>query len=141
MKIFTPILLVCSIFIFFISRKIRKVFKDVDSVTKDVNDVKRAVLPVDTLLMDAASGILTELSSADAQEKLDSITARINRILTLYLNKTFQNLDAGLVGKKFTQGALDPLLAAETEERMKKLISALSNQLSHDIAGMITELT
>jgi hypothetical protein len=116
------------------------VSKDAKQIAKDFRDVRGAVVPVDTLLMNATAGLLTELSNADSQTKLDSISARINRILTLYLNATFQNLDPGPVGKKFTQGALDPLLAAETEERMKKLIAALSAQMSHDIAGMITEL-
>ncbi len=138
MKIITPLLLAFSFAILFFSCKITK---DADSVTKDVNSVEDELVPVDSLLMNATSGILTELASADSQEKLDSISARINRILTLYLNKTFQNLDAGPVGRKFTHGVLDPLLAAETKEQMKQLIDALAAQITLDLNGVITELT
>jgi hypothetical protein len=132
----------------FSSCRIGQTLKDVNSVSKDVNrvasdfrDIRGVVVPVDTFVMVATAGLLTELSSLDSEAKLDSISARINRILTRYLNETFQNLDPGPVGKKAVQGALDPLLAAETEARMKNLISALSAQLSRDIAGIITELS
>jgi hypothetical protein len=84
---------------------------------------------------------LTELSSADSQEKLDSISARINRILTKYLNETFQNLDPGPIGKKAVQGVLDTLLAKETEDRIKHLVTALSAQISQDLSSLISNLT
>jgi len=117
------------------------VSKDSKQISSDFHDVSGAIIPIDTFIMIATAGLLTELSSMESEQKLDSITARINRILTKYLNETFKNLDPGPVGKKFTQGALDPLLAAETEEKMKQLINALSIQISHDLAGVIDELT
>ena len=107
----------------------------------DISIITAEITPADTLMMHIVAGILTELASEKSEDNLDSLTARINRMLTKYLNETFKNLDPGPVGKKFTQGALDPLLAAETEARMKEMISAISSQLSRDITNLISEAT
>ncbi len=130
------------------SCKIGRTLDDVNSVSKtakkagqDVSELTEAILPFDSLMMVITSGLLTELSSAESEEKLDSISARINRILTKYLNETFQNLDVASVGENAVNGALKPLLAAETEARMKQLIAALSDQLSLAVTGLISDLS
>lgn len=133
--------LVCTGIIVLGSCKIGGALRDFHSVSKNINDVSSKLTPIDSLVMDATSGLLTELSNSNSKEKMDSITARLNRSLNAYLTKTFQDLDLGSMGHKLTQGAIDPLLSDETEVRMKELISSLSAQMSHDIAKSITELT
>ncbi|MGB3077575.1 MAG: hypothetical protein WBB31_00740 [Saprospiraceae bacterium] len=133
--------LVCTGIIVMGSCKIGGALRDFHSVSKNIDEVSSKLKPIDSLVMDATSGLLTELSNSNSQEKMDSITARLNRSLNVYLTKTFQDLDLGSMGHKLTQGAIDPLLSDETEVRMKQLISSLSAQMSHDIAKSITELT
>ncbi|MEP6647271.1 MAG: hypothetical protein ABJC12_09275 [Saprospiraceae bacterium] len=123
------------------SCRIGGALRDFHTISKNIDDVSANIKPVDTLMMDATSGLLTELANTDSQTKLDTISARINRILTQYLNESFQKLDPGPMASKFSQAALDPLLAEETEARMKQLIHNLSAQMSHDIAITIADLT
>ena len=139
-NILIPVL-VCTGIIVLGSCKIGGALRDFHSISRNIDEVSSTMTPVDSLVMDATSGLLTELSSENSQEKLDSITARINRNLTKYLTQMFQELDPAPFSNKFSQGVLDPFLAEETELRMKKLISALSDQMSHDIAKSITSLT
>lgn len=141
MKNFAVTLLIFISVLFFSSCKIGGALRDFHSISKNIDEVSSTVKPIDSLVMDATSGLLTELSNSNSQEKLDSITARLNRSLNAYLTKTFQDLDLGPLGHKLSQGAIDPLLSEETETRMKLLISSLSTQMSHDIARSITELT
>jgi hypothetical protein len=133
--------LICFCVVIFSSCKIGGALRDFHSVSKNIDEVSSKLKPIDSLVMDATSGLLTELSNSNSQEKMDSITARLNRSLNVYLTKTFQDLDLGSMGHKLTQGAIDPLLSDETEVRMKQLISSLSAQMSHDIARSMTELT
>ena len=118
-----------------------KVSTSVESAQKDVNEITDAILPVDSLMMTITSGLLSELSSSSSEEKLDSISARINRILVQYLNETFQSLDPGPIGEKAVTGALDTLLAEQTRARIQQFIAALSSQLSQEITGLITDIT
>ncbi|MBK9982566.1 MAG: hypothetical protein IPP15_09090 [Saprospiraceae bacterium] len=141
MKNFGIPILICFCVVIFSSCKIGGALRDFHSVSRNIDDVSSKLKPIDSLVMDATSGLLTELSNSNSQEKMDSITARLNRSLNAYLTKTFQDLDLGSMGHKLTQGAIDPLLSDETEVRMKQLISSLSAQMSHDIAKSITELT
>ncbi len=140
-KYFSILIFICFSFLFFSSCKIGGALRDFHSISRNIDEVSSTVKPIDSLVMDATSGLLTELSNTNSQEKMDSITARLNRSLNAYLTKTFQDLDLGPVGHKLSQGAIDPLLSEETEARMKLLISSLSAQMSHDIARSITELT
>jgi hypothetical protein len=87
--------------------------------------------------MKATEGILTELASEKTRENLDSVSARISRALGKYLTETFKNLDAGPVGNSLVTGAIDTLVAAETELRIKLLIEAVSAQAGKDIALVI----
>jgi hypothetical protein len=140
-KNFGRSILICFCVVLFSSCKIGGALRDFHSVSRNIDEVSSKLKPIDSLVMDATSGLLTELSNSNSQEKMDSITARLNRSLNVYLTKTFQDLDLGSMGHKLTQGAIDPLLSDETEARMKQLISSLSAQMSHDIAKSITELT
>ncbi|MGB4846992.1 MAG: hypothetical protein WBP41_03690 [Saprospiraceae bacterium] len=141
MKNFGIPILICFCVVILSSCKIGGALRDFHSVSRNIDEVSSKLKPIDSLVMDATSGLLTELSNSNSQEKMDSITARLNRSLNVYLTKTFQDLDLGSMGHKLTQGAIDPLLSDETEVRMKQLISSLSAQMSHDIAKSITELT
>ena len=139
-NILIPVL-VCTGIIVLGSCKIGGALRDFHSISRNIDDVSSTMTPIDSLVMDATSGLLTELSSADSQEKLDSITARINRNLQKYLTQTFQELDPGPIGNKLGQGVIDPLLSDATEARLKQLISAVSAQMSRDLSKSISELT
>src|SRR5205085_1696907 len=134
-------LLICFLPIFFSSCKIGGALRDFHSISKNIDDVSGNIKPVDTLMMDATSGLLTELASTNSETKIDTLAARINRVLTQYLNESFAKMDPGPMASKFTRGAMDPIFAEETEVRMKQLIHNLSIQMSHDIAASIADLT
>ncbi len=119
--------------------------KDAQQISKDIKAVRGAFVPIDSLLMEATSGVLTELSNADSEEKLDTIAARINRILVQYLNESFKNLDPGPTGENLMKGAMRPVLDTMTERRLQEMIHSVSGQAAEDftavIRGMMTELT
>ncbi len=131
--------------IFFNSCKIGTFFNDIGNVSKDAKKIssdfkamRGTIVPIDTFTMNATAGVLTELANADSEEKLDSIAARISRIVAQYLNSAFQTLDPGPVGNKLVTGALDTLLASETQQRIKLLIEAVSRKAGQDISLLIS---
>lgn len=119
--------------------------KDAQQISKDIKGVRAAFTPIDSAMMDATSGLLAELSSADSQEKLDTISARINRILVQYLNDSFKNLDPGPTGRNLMRGAVEPLLDTLTEKRLQQMIHTVSVQAGADFVaamrGVMDELT
>jgi hypothetical protein len=114
--------------------------KGIGKVGEGVNRISHTIDPADTLAMDLVSGLLAGLSTDTSKARLDSVSARINRALALYLNETFQKLDPGPVGKKLTEGALDPILAGATEQRIKDLIHAVSTQAGDDLSAAIKKV-
>ena len=125
----------CRIGTFFTD--IGNVSKDAKKISADFKAMKSTIVPIDTFTMNATSGVLTELANADSREKLDSIAARISRIITQYLNQSFQTLDPGPVGNKLVTGALDTLLAEETEYRIRMLLENVSRQAGKDVSYII----
>ena len=136
----------------FPSCKIGQVTKDfkvirgeAEKISRDIKGVRAAFTPLDTAMMYAMSGVLTKLSDTISEQQMDTIAARINRILVAYLNQSFQNLDPSPVGKNFTKGALQPILDPATEQRLQEMIHSVSQQASRDLAAamrnMMDELT
>ncbi len=56
-----------------------------------------------------------------------------------YLNNGLKTIDPAPVGNKLVTGALDTLLAVETERRIKLLIAGVSNQAGKDISILINK--
>lgn len=136
----------------FSSCKIGQVTKDfkvirgeAEKISRDIKAVRHSFTPVDSMTMMALSGVLTKLSDTISEEQLDSIAARINRILVGYLNESFKNLDPGPVGANLTRGAMQPILDPATEQRLQEMIHSISQQASKDMAAamrnMMNELT
>lgn len=137
------IILVFSLFILS-SCKIGTFFNDIGNVSKDAKKIssdfkamRATIVPIDTFTMNATSGVLTELSSTSSEEKLDSIAARISRSIARYLNEALLTVDPSPIGNKLVTGAMDTLLAIETQQRMKLLIEGVSRQAGHDISLLI----
>lgn len=126
------------------SCKIGTLFNDIGNVSKDAKKIsadfkamKETIVPIDTFMMNATAGMLTELASDQSNEKLDSIATRISALITARLNESLQNLDPSPVGNRIVTGALDTLLAVETQQRIKLLIDAVSRKAGQDVAMLI----
>ena len=99
--------------------------------------MKETIVPIDTFTMNATAGVLTELSSAESEDKLDSIAARLSRMVAFYLNDALADINTAPVGNKLVTGAMDTLLAAETQRRIQLLIDGVSRKAGNDIARLI----
>ncbi len=114
--------------------------KDAMQISSDIKSVRSALVPVDSMMMEVASGLLTGMSEKESEAKLDSIAARISRSLTRYLNESFTQLDPGPMARNLTTGAIEPILDLETEARLKAMIGAVSRQAGDDLSMEIRKL-
>ncbi len=128
-----------------ISKDFKSIKEDASKISKDIKSVKGAFTPIDSATMAAMSGVLTELSDTISETKMDTIAARINRILVSYLNESFKNLDPGPLGQHLAQGAMQPILDPATEQRLQEMIHSVSQKASDDLTtamrNMMSELT
>ena len=127
----------CKIGTFF--NDIGNVSRDAKKISTDFKAMREVIVPIDTFTMNATSGVLTELSSASSEEKLDSIAARISRIVAQYLNDALATVDPSPVGNKLVTGALDTLLARETQHRLQLMIEGVSRKAGKDISYLIKQ--
>lgn len=136
----------------FTSCKIGQVTKDfkvirgeAEKISRDIKGVRAAFTPLDTAMMYAMSGVLTKLSDTISEQQMDTIAARINRILVAYLNQSFQNLDPSPVGRNIAKGAIEPILDPATEQRLQEMIHSVSQKASDDLTAamrrMMDEIT
>jgi len=144
MKYGILILLICCLAVSCKIGQVSSDFKDIKkeatTISRDIKAVRHAIVPIDSMTMAAMSGILTKLSDTISENQLDSISARINRILVKYLNESFKNLDPGPVGQNFTKGAMQPILDTATEHRLQDMIHAVSLKASEDLTATIRSM-
>jgi len=145
----SAILVICLVIA---SCKIGQVTKDFkvirgesEKISRDIKGIRAAFTPLDTAMMAAMSGVLAKLSDTISENQMDSIAARINRILVKYMNESFKNLDPGPVGANFTKGAMQPILDPATEQRLQDMIHSVSQKASDDLTAamrrMMDEIT
>jgi hypothetical protein len=123
-----------------ISKDFKSIKKDAQQISKDIKTVRGAFTPVDTAMMEAMSGVLTKLSDTISENQMDSIAARINRILVKYLNDSFKNLDPGPMGQHLAQGAMQPILDPVTEQRLQEMIHSVSQKASDDLTAAMRNM-
>ncbi|MDQ3015716.1 MAG: hypothetical protein M3R25_03200 [Bacteroidota bacterium] len=125
----------CKIGTFF--NDIGNVSKDAKKISADFKSLKETIVPIDTFTMNATAGVLTELSSAQSEEKLDSIASRLSKMISVYLNDALADINTAPVGNKLVTGAMDTLLAAKTQRRIQLLIDGVSRKAGNDISRII----
>jgi hypothetical protein len=128
-----------------VSKDFKDIKKEAQKISSDIKTVRRSFTPIDSATMMAISGVLTKLSDTISENQMDSIAARINRILVKYLNDSFNNLDPGPMGQHLVQGAMRPILDPATEQRLQEMIHSVSLKASQDLTAamrnMMDELT
>ncbi|HJW31511.1 MAG TPA: hypothetical protein VJ508_19915, partial [Saprospiraceae bacterium] len=120
-----------------IGKDFKVIKKDAAQISKDIKSVRHSFTPIDSAMMAATSGLLNELADTNSQVKLDTISARINRILVRYLNESFQNLETGPAGRKLARGAMEPILDTATEIRLQAMIHSVSQKAADDLTGAV----
>jgi hypothetical protein len=128
-----------------VSKDFKAIRHEAEKISTDIKAVRRNFTPIDTAMMTAMAGVLAKLSDTVSASQLDSIAARINRILVKYMNESFKNLDPGPTGQNFTKGVLQPILDPATEQRLQDMIHSVSQKASADMTAamrnMMDELT
>jgi len=136
-SILMTVLLLSSCKIGQVSSDFKVIKKEATQISTDIKAVRHAIVPIDSMVMEAMSGMFTELSDTISEVKMDTIAARINRILVHYLNESFKNLDPGPMGENLTRGAMRPILDPATEARLQEMIHSVSQQASADMTAAI----
>jgi|GEM_PF-6022979 len=123
-----------------VSKDFKDIKKEASQISKDIKFIRRSYTPVDSAMMAGMSGILTKLSDTISENQMDSIAARINRILVRYLNDSFKNLDPGPMGQHLAQGAMQPILDPATEQRLQEMIHSVSLKASEDLTAAMRNM-
>jgi Ni,Fe-hydrogenase maturation factor len=123
----------------FISCGIRKAtdsFADnLPKLEQHVADLKNQIIPIDSLTLDATLGMLEGLTTAESQEKIDSLIERINLLLSSYLQQTVKDLKVPQLGKDLVGGMIDTL--SKESEKLNNLLDGLTAKLSTDLSKIL----
>jgi hypothetical protein len=136
-SVFIVLLFISSCKIGQVSSDFKVIKKEATQISTDIKAVRHAIVPIDSMVMEATAGLFTELSDTISEVKMDTIAARINRILVHYLNESFKDLDPGPMGENLTRGAMRPILDPATEARLQEMIHSVSLKASADMAAAI----
>lgn len=106
-------------------------------ISVNIDEIQKALVPVDTLVFDAVNGALEGVTSDGSKRNLDTLTATLSRNIVKYVNQALDSLDTGAPAEKLITGLKDSLFAQSTSDEMTSLLNTVFTNAGDDLKSII----
>ena len=106
-------------------------------ISVNIDEIQKAIVPVDTMVANAVNGALSGLTSDDSKAKLDTLSAMLTRNIIKSVNSALDSIDLESPGQKLITGIKDSLFAQSTSDELTALINTVFGSAKNEIIDAI----
>jgi hypothetical protein len=112
-------------------------FENIGTGIKDIGSGIKKLDPLDSVGIKLVMGILEGAVNPRSQENIDTLTERLTKVITTYLNKRLETINTAVLSKNLIDGAVNRLGAKTTSDTLGMLIDSLGMDLNKNVNLLI----